>query len=115
MFEGGFLLLEVLAASNQMPERQFAVDLARDRISPAIDRVTINGLAFINEAPLPEDLEKAFGLSFPALDDFLLVDTKGDTVVCCEFLQLFPGMVAVLLQMYPGLLAEILQNCSTFC
>ena len=96
-----------------MPERQFAVDVARDRIVPAIDRV--NRLAFINEAPLPEDLEKAFGLSLPTLDDFLLVDTKGDTVVCCEFLQLFPGMVAVLLQMYPGLLAEILQNCSTFC
>ena len=84
MFEGGFLLLEVLAASNQMPERQFAVDLARDRIFPAIDRVTINRLAFINEAPLSEDLEKAFGLSLPTLDDFLLVDTKGDTVVCCN-------------------------------
>ena len=85
-----------------MPERQFAVDLARDRIFPAIDRVTINGLAFINEAPLPEDLEKAFGLSLPTLDDFLLVDTKGDTVVCCEFLQLFPRMVAVPLQRHPG-------------
>ena len=92
-----------------MPERQFAVDLARDRIFPAIDRVTINGLAFINEAPLPEDLEKAFGLSLPTLDDFLIVDTKGDTVVCCEFLQLFPGMIAVLLQMYLGLLDGILQ------
>jgi hypothetical protein len=113
LFEGGFLLLEVLAASNQMPERQFAVDLARDRIFPSMDRVTINRHAFINEAPFPEDLEKTFGLSLPALDDFILVDTKA--VVCCEFLQLFPGMVAVLLQMYPGLLAEILQNCSTFC
>ena len=98
-----------------MPERQFAVDLARDRIFPSMDRVTINGLAFINEAPLPEDLEKAFGLSLPTLDDFIFADTKGDTVFCCEFLQPFPGMVAVLLQMYPGLLAEILQNCSTFC
>jgi hypothetical protein len=77
-----------------MPERQFAVDLARDRIFPAIDCVPINRLAFINEALLPEDLEKAFGLSLPALDDFIFVDTKGDTVVCCEFLQLFLGMVA---------------------
>ena len=98
-----------------MLERVSGVNLARDRIFPAIDRIATNRLAVINEPPLPEDLEKAFGLSLPALDDFTLVDTKGDTVVCCEFLQLFPGMVAVLLQMYPGLLAEILQNCSTFC
>ena len=80
-----------------MPERQFAVDLARDRIFPAMDRVTINRHAFINEAPLPEDLKKGFMLSLPALDDFLLVDMNGDIVVCCELLQPFPGMVAVLL------------------
>ena len=67
--------------------------VTRDRIFFAVHSVTIDRLGWINEASLPEHLEKAFRLSLPALSDAGLVNVMSDAMGRCKPLQLFLGMV----------------------